>query len=743
MVGYKRLSLISCLAAVFILPAEANQPASVSSESQGIELLRIVVLDVSGSMSQADVTAASRLDTARKEIRQAFTQLPVSSKNPAIMVPFSERVRDGSDRIYTNPREFNEAVAKLDPNGQTNIAAGLSKSIEWANRLLPARHLVVYLFSDGENNIGSPQMVREQEDKLDKLFGLRASKGLSQTVVVKRWGGVIGSIVARLEKNPNVAVVDAGQLELRTVTLVPSVAVRDVGWQDVTSWLAKIHLDVTIVSRGQQALPPQARVTLGCPLDGCRWLSEPYMAVSKAIQTQSFSLLVRLDPKKFTPGQRYAIPLQFDGPSQLRTDKSIILVVINPKEVTCDLPAGQLRPKFDVSAKLLERGNPRWEDLDQRTALWPMRLHLETGTTAPIPWSEQIRWDIRGLGGVQVASDRPILLGGPSTEVNVNLTMKVSLEQIVQGKPISVKVELSAVSEPKTVILSSMRILLTVQIRPPAVQSTLIEQKVSHIGKPQWADLTMGLVTVPVKLDISFKGMLAPKTVLHLVPCNDVVGVEGVPVTVYSGRQTVDITLTGRVRSVCAAVRWPLQLKAPPPSFGICYIEPPPVEVSFVAPGPVQAVLCSDGGVLTHYACRGSKPDQPIVGHAYVKLAGQPICEGASKNLRIMGLLQDPMGGSGFSAAGPGQWASWSMRPNDPASSVKWWRDTVVQGSLVTLPENAASGVVLGSILPMTITYEAIYKRMVFYLAVGLAAVLLGTLLFWMLKTALGDTYQA
>ena len=62
----------------------------------------------------------------------------------------------------------------------------------------------------------------------------------------------------------------------------------------------------------------------------------------------------------------------------------------------------------------------------------------------------------------------------------------------------------------------------------------------------------------------------------------------------------------------------------------------------------------------------------------------------------------------------------------------------MVKGSLVTSPENAAPGVVLGSVLPMTITYEAIYKRIVFYLAVGLAVVLVGTILFWMLKTVLG-----
>ncbi len=740
MASYERLNLIFCLAAILILPTQANQVASTLSGGQDVELLRIVVLDVSSSMSQADGTASNRLDTARKEMRQALMQLPVSRKTPAILVPFNNRVCDGFDRIYTDPKELNDAIAKLEPDGQTNIAAGLSRSIEWANRLSPARHLVVYLYSDGEHNVGSMATVLEQEDKLDELFGLRASKGLSQTVVVKRWGGVIGSLVARLKKNPNVAVIDAGQLELRTITLVPSVKMRDVRWHDAASCLARIQMDVTMASPGTSALPFRANVAVSCPLVGSRWLGKSSVTVSRTTQTETISILVRLDPQKFSPTQRYAIPLQFRGPSQVRTDKGVAFIVIAPQQISCDLPTGHLRPQLTVSAELRERGSPHWEDLQKRIAIWPMRLHLETQSKTPISWSEQIRWDIRGLGEAEVSTDRPILLRGQSVDVNVNVTMKVSLHQIMQNKPIAVQVELRTVGVPKTVSLSSMRILLAVQIKLPAMRSTHIKQKVSHIGTPQWADLTAGLVTVPVKLDIQFEGMIAPKTVLGLVPCNNVVNVGGVPVTVRSGRQTVRITLTGKVNSAGAAVRWPLQLKPPPPSYGIRYIAPPPVEVLFTAPGPVQAVLCNDSEVLTHYECRGNKPDQPILGHACVKLAGPPVPDGAAENLRITGLLQDPMGGNGFSAVGPGQWTSWSMKPSDPSSSVKWWRDTVVKGSLVTLPENAAPGVVLQSVLPMTITYEAIYKKIVFYLAVGLVAVLVGAILFWMLKTVLGGT---
>jgi hypothetical protein len=78
------------------------------------------------------------------------------------------------------------------------------------------------------------------------------------------------------------------------------------------------------------------------------------------------------------------------------------------------------------------------------------------------------------------------------------------------------------------------------------------------------------------------------------------------------------------------------------------------------------------------------------------------------------------------------------MRPADPASSSRWWRDVQVKGILFLLPENGAPGIVQGSAIPMTLTYEAIYKKVVFALAVGLGLVAIGTIVFWLARACLG-----
>jgi len=734
---YKRLivTLAYCFYATAVLasPTQTKQTISTLPNDKDIDLLRVVVLDVSGSMDSKDTKPLTRMGTARKEIKESLTQLPVSGKTPVILVPFCDKIREDFERIYFSTKAMADVLDQLKPGGRTNIAAGLGRAIERINQLGLAKNLVIYLYSDGEHNCGSKKLLEEQEDNLDRLFGFRASKGLSQTIVVKRWGGVISKLVTRLKKNPYVTVVDAGQLELRTVTLVPSVKLRSVKWHDAASGLAKVQFDVTVTNRSELTLPDKSTVKISCPLPGCRWLNESTMIVTGRTQTQTFTLLVELDPKKFDLTKSYSLPLQFHWPSQISAGKSLLLPVVNPIQIYCVLPAGQLRPNVTISAKLSEQGKPRWEDMDECIVVWPMRLRLEATTAPSMPWSEQIKLDVKGLDGVKVTAEGPIILQGKPLEVNVTLSRQIPLTQIIQRKPVELQIELRVLNEPKTLALSSVRILSAIRIELPAIKLTRIDHRVVFVGKAQWADLTTGLVTVPVKLDISTHGIVAPGTVLTLEPGGDVVKVDGTPVTIYSGQHTVDIILTGRVDCANSSVRWPLQLRPPLSSYGIRYIEPSPVTVSFTAPRPAQAVLSNNAGILTSCAYRGNKPRQAVLGSGCIKLAGA-FAQYAVANLHFKGFLQGHLHGKGFSKAGADDWVSWSMQPTNPAVSNRVWRDVTVTGDLVVLPENAAPGTMVGSVIDITVTYEALYKKVALYLAVGVVVVLVGTLLFWLAR---------
>jgi len=707
-----------------------------------VDLLRVVVLDVSGSMSTPDAGGQSRLDTARRELQESLRTLPAGVKTPVVLVPFCDDVVQDSVRNYTDNTQLERALGQLAADGSTNIAAGLREAIRQAQQHDAAKNLLLYLYSDGEHNVGPVDLVYEQERNLDTLFGQRATRGLSQTVCVKRWGGVIGDIVARLQKNPNVQVVDAGQLELRTVTLVPAASIQDIGWRDPAAGLALIQVRAVVSASGGAVFPPDAAVEMSCPLAGCQWLNEPRLTLSGPTQPRVFQLLARLDPEQLDPSQGYALPLRFQGPSLLKTDRGLAVVITNPNQILCPLPMSQLCPSVTVQAALSTREKPRWQDLPIRVAFWPMRLRLEPQTTPPLAWREQVSWEVRGLDGIKSTLTRVNLSHGTAQDLNVDLIKNLSLDEVAQGRPVKVNLEMVPVSKPRTLNLSLDRLLVTAEVDLPPLGTTKIRQQVSSVGEPEWSDLVTGLVTVPVKLNVTIDGLLSPGAVLGLAPCADVVKVEGVPVAVRSGSQTVQIRLTGKATSAGRRLTWPLNLLPPPPAYGIRYETPPTVFVTFTTPPPVQAVLGDEKGVLLARAYPGRNPSECVPGCAVLQLVGGRMGPSAAANLHVRGFLDNPLAGTGFSAASPGQGVAWSVRPADAGTSVRWWRDVEVQGSLILVPENAATGIVQGSVIPMTLTFEALYKKVVFALAVGLGLVLIGAVLFWLTRACLGGSMQ-
>jgi hypothetical protein len=664
---------------VTLLPPALAAPVMVpqtSGAGASVDLLRIVVLDMSGSMSTQEAGTLSRLDTARQELLESLRALPAGDKTPVVLIPFCDDVVSASTRTYTNSADLQRALGQLVADGSTNIAAGLKEALRQAQQQDAAKNLLLYLYSDGEHNCGPISLVHEQERNLDRLFGQRATKGLSQTVVVKRWGGCIGDMVARLQKNPNVRVIDAGQLELRTVTLVPSASVQDVSWRDPTAGLALIQVSAMVNSSGGSgaAFPSASAVEMGCPLVGCQWLTEPYLPLAGTAQPRAFQLLVKLDPEQLNLAQGYTLPLRFQGPSLLKTDRGLSCVIINPNQVLCPLPIARLCPTVTVRASLSGRDKPRWNDLSNRLACWPMRLQLEPKTTPPLAWREQVLWEVRGLEGTKVTPARVTLSHGPTQELSADLVRNLSLDEVAKGRPIKLRLELTPVTKPRTLRLSSDRLEITADVDLPPIETTKIHQQLSSVGEPEWSDLVAGLVTVPVKLNVTIDGLLSPGAVLGLAPCGDVVKVEGVPATVRSGSQTVEIRLTGKATSAGRRVTWSCQLLPPPPAYGIRYSTPPPVFVVFTAPQAVQVVLTNKRGIMLAGDYPGRDPTQGVLGTGALHLVGGRFTASAAQNLRVRGSLQNPLDGNGFPTAAPGQNVAWSMRPADPGPTHPGWR---------------------------------------------------------------------
>jgi hypothetical protein len=720
---------------VMLASAQAPQPPK-AAVSGAPDLLRIVVIDVSGSMNEADGNSPSRLDTARNEFKQSLKSLPATASTPVVLIPFSDDVLHQFVRIFADNNDLERFLDSLQPNGSTNIAAALKTAIDQAGQLSLSKNLMVFLYSDGGHNVGPMYLVYEQEHNLDRLFADRATKGLSQSVVVKRWGGVNGDMVAHLQKNPNVHVVDASELKLNTTSLTTSASIRELAWKDAAAGLVLVRL-VAAIGGTTGAIPPRTVVTIKCLLPGCQWLAEPKLTVGEPAQT--LELLVRLNPQGFDPAAKYTLPLQFQGPEVIATKQGLLLPIINPARLDCPLPLDGLYPSVQVKASLSQRDQPQWKDPFQQLGSWPMKLRLEPTFHPPVSWPQKVRWVLSGLDGAETVNPKTVLLENRPLEVDLIITRRLSSQEIASANPVALQVRLTASPDSKTCKLSSNQLTATATVGLPPTQTTRISQQISSVGQPQWTDLTAGVVTVPVRLDLTIDGMLSPGAVLGLLPCRDVVAAEGVPVRVHSGSQTVEIKIAGKTSAASSTINWTLQLEPPQATYGTRYVPPAPVNVTFVVPPPFQIVLADNRNVLKEITCAGGAVNQAIAGGGLVKLAGEPAAPAAAGNLRIRGFLKGPIVGSGFSNIHLGQQVSWAMRPSDPSIGISWWHDVHVKGSLVILPENAPPHAVQGSVMDVTIVYEAVYKKLAFYLALGLGTILVGFVLFHLVKMCVAD----
>ena len=725
------LAIAALLVVQVVALAQGATQSTKSPASQPVDLLRIVVLDVSGSMNEVDGKNPSRLDTARKEFKQSVKSLPASVNAPVVLIPFSTDVLNQFVSVYTNNADLEKALDALQPDGSTNIAAALKAAIQQAAQSGLPKNLLVYLYSDGGHNVGDMSLVYEQERNLDQLFADRATKGLSQSVVVKRWGGVNGEMVANLQGNAHVRVIDAGELELKTVTLTPSASIQDVSWRDATTGLIMVRVAVAVGATGA-VVPAKTAITVGCPLAGCQWSGDPAVVVGEP--ARMLELLLRPEPRGVDPNVKYSLPLQFHGPESIATKTGLLLPIIYPARLDCPLPLDRLRPIVQVKATLVTIGQPSWKDPFQRLAIWSLKLRLEPATNVSVPWPIQTRWELSGMDGAEVAGPKSVALGARPLDVDVVVAKQVSPQQLAYAAPIPLRIKVTASPGPKGCDLSMSSIIATATVGLPPTTVTKISQQVSSVGTPQWTDLTAGVVTVSVKLDLTIDGPLSPGAVLGLLPCRDVINIGGVPVRVHSGAQCVEIAVAGRPNPTPATTTWTLQLQPPLATTNVRYVAPAPVAVSFVAPSPVQVVLVDRRGILTAVSCPGGAPDQAVVGRAVVQLACGPVTPDATRGLRIGCLFKDGITGRGFAGVSPGQEASWTIRPGTSSSVLSWWQDVHVKGSMVVMPENAAANAVQGSVLDITLTYEALYKKLALHLTLGLGAVLVGVILYRLVK---------
>src|SRR5262245_26057625 len=118
------------------------------------ELLRLLILDKSGSM------AGARIEQLKRTVLEWIESYPPSPEAPFAVIPFDRKA--GAVRVFTDKASIERFVSSLDAGGGTSIASGLSAGADFLSRYVEASNLIILLVTDGEDTV-DPQAIPAAE----------------------------------------------------------------------------------------------------------------------------------------------------------------------------------------------------------------------------------------------------------------------------------------------------------------------------------------------------------------------------------------------------------------------------------------------------------------------------------------------------------------------------------------------------------------------------------------------------
>ena len=222
----------SCIPAVAMICVFSLWPDVVHAEPVDVQLLHIVVLDSSSSMAAPD-----RLEAAKREIKSKTERIPPSPTTPWVVITFGSTVK--AVREFSDGREkLHEFLDDVTADGGTDIAGALSEAVDRIAAHSTARQLLLYLYTDAEDN--NQAAISQQEARLEKVLGSRAENGLTQTLICRRWGNANAEMVARLSKVRHLRVIESAGTPPAHILLRPDISVAGCRWVG-----SSIHVDLT------------------------------------------------------------------------------------------------------------------------------------------------------------------------------------------------------------------------------------------------------------------------------------------------------------------------------------------------------------------------------------------------------------------------------------------------------------------------------------------------------------------
>lgn len=703
--------MLRYLTAFLFVPILPTALPAQSAPKQ-LSLVRIVVLDTSGSM------AGERIEQARKELLDLGRQLPPSPSHPFIVVPFSHTV--GAVNTFNDLPSYERFIQGVQAGGGTSIARGLERGIKELTVFHNARHICVLLYTDGED--GDQAGILKQEEVLDRLFSARGKRGLHQSVVfAKRWEKANAELLQRITKRGNAQVIDAGDLQIQPVIFTPTLTVAHTQWAKDQPRLLEITINARAEAKGLKTKGPLPAMHVVCITANLQGDLKTVLPVN---QSTPHSFKLRL-PVTSTMAATRKVDLQFELSLPVTPDsaKQLLLPLLPFDRITLPVPLPSESIRHKIQTRMMQAKSAWWHDPVAQCPAVALMLTLDVHSDPPIPWPEPVTFQVKPQSGQKILSgNSTITLNAPGS---YPLPLTIAAPSLAgDGKtllPFRVAMLVAPRQAPAQFTFEPQDSLVALDVPPPAFVRTKLLTRTKSISATRWVDVLKATALFEADVEFTVDGPLAKDTVV-VVQCPPVVrNLQLHPSTIQPGTQVIRFTVEAELSPAPTRKTLSFILQPPLAQGGVRIVAPRPLQLTVTGPAAVQLALSQDRTVPATLEAHASTREDHMV------LPVTPLLFGLPNSAKADGIHAAIHSGPKLELP-----ANTKVMVNAPIdlcmkstahAEPSFFLDTILVEELTVVPEPITPAI-MGSQQQVVFKIEAPFKRLIFYLTAALAALL-------------------
>lgn len=463
--------------------------------------VRIPLVDCSGSM------AGERIETVKRELRQLNSQLPASPEHPIVLIGFDSRAHEPI--VLTSFQEAEAKINALSATGGTNIADGLDKARQSIETIGRTASVTLIFFSDGQD--ANEDAIRQREREMSKIFAKRSEKGLGQTLFMKRWGGVNGSMVDHFKADRNVRFVDVESATIMAVNIDPKISLKNPQWIDPGTKL-KFEIEANAISSAK--LATKIPIIFDLKIDGATASAKSIRVEANGAGVKKEVIVELTKPIFKNPTQPLNVTVaaklsDFEQPNDL-----VYIATLQRNQVR--IPLQLPDPTFDsiVESDLNPNGVPTWIDPINGIAVFPVKLIIEVKNNSVVSIEKDHReFRLEGHGRCRIQGQPSIVVKldrGKPKELKFEMIVPVAdIKAPFQQWIHDVEIDVTPINVPGYVRYDEPTWIISIpDLAPPSAINIPVQTRLTSQSALKWTDLETGKALFRFQIEFASSRLL-------------------------------------------------------------------------------------------------------------------------------------------------------------------------------------------------------------------------------------------